>query len=125
MEDFVNRAFELQFRQGLLQGNKQEKGNIPMFDFQDEQELESKKEKIKDYYTQWLQKGSLSETAKAYDSLVRQHAELKKEKDILQNMTNEIKSFTENFYDGNHNPLSTKTRLTEIFAKYGQEIKIE
>jgi RNA polymerase-interacting CarD/CdnL/TRCF family regulator len=87
-----------------------------MFDFQDERELENKKEKIKQYYTNWLQKGSLSEIAKAYDSLVKQHAEQRK-------MIDEIIDFTEKFYDGNHNPLSTKTRLTEILAKYGYDVK--
>jgi hypothetical protein len=116
MEDVVDRAFDLQLRQGLLKGVNLTHEQIPMFDFQDERELENKKEKIKQYYTNWLQKGSLSETAKAYDSLVKQHAEQRK-------MIDEIIDFTEKFYDGNHNPLSTKTRLTEIFAKYGYDVK--
>jgi len=53
MEDFVERAFELMFRNGMLKGNKQNEGNIPMFDFQDARELEYKMEKIKQYYTNW------------------------------------------------------------------------
>lgn len=116
MEDTVDRAFELQYRKGLLRGNQQPEGEIPMFDFQDQRELENKTEKIKQYYTNWLQKGSLSEIAKAYDSLVKQHA-------TQRQMIDEIIDFTQKFYDGNHNPLSTKTRLTEIFAKYGFDVK--
>jgi hypothetical protein len=95
MEDVVDRAFDLQLRQGLLKGVNLTHEQIPMFDFQDERELENKKEKIKQYYTNWLQR----------------------------KMIDEIIDFTEKFYDGNHNPLSTKTRLTEIFAKYGYDVK--
>jgi len=53
MEDVVERAFELRFRQGLVRGNQREKGDIPIFDFQDERELENKMEKIKQYYANW------------------------------------------------------------------------
>ena len=115
MEDEVARAFDLQLRQGLLKGVNLTHEQIPIFDFQDESELENKKEKIAQYYRNWLEKGSESEIAKAYDSLVKQHADQRK-------LVDDLKEFTEKFYDGNHNPLSTKTRLTEIFAKYGVEI---
>jgi len=76
MEDEVARAFDLQLRQGLLKGVNLTHEQIPMFDFQDERELENKKEKIAQYYRNWLEKGSESEIAKAYDSLVKQHADL-------------------------------------------------
>ncbi len=53
MEDTVERAFELRWRQGLLTGSKRTPEECPMFDGQDERELDNKMEKIKQYYKNW------------------------------------------------------------------------
>jgi len=54
MEDVVERAFELRWRQGLLTGSHRTPEECPMFDGQDERELNNKMDKIKQYYQNWL-----------------------------------------------------------------------
>ena len=50
------------------------------------------------------------QSVKAKDNKIKQY----------KKVIDEVIEFTENFYDdGNHNPLSTKTKLTEILSKLG------